>query len=91
LSVWLVIYQGLRTACWECEGGGDCELFAVAAPTREEALQRVDEHLRLRYQDDPWVDILRARRSCVRLRRSRHRKARLLNLAQVLAELEARS
>jgi hypothetical protein len=32
VKVWCVIVHGLFNACHECDGGGDCEVYFVAAP-----------------------------------------------------------
>lgn len=87
MSVWLVTYWGLAQSCPECGGGGDCELLVVTAPDRETALRLAEEHLRRLHYDDPWAPILGAERLCVRLRRSRHRQARVLSAEERVVEL----
>ena len=40
-QVWCVIVSNLHKACWECDGGGNSDVYFVAAASRREASDMV--------------------------------------------------
>lgn len=53
--VWCVVVSGLHCACYECDGGGNSDVYFVAASSRREACDMVFEN-RTSYADEWEVD-----------------------------------